>query len=926
MPTIEVDGVSYEVREGSNLLQACLSHGLDLPYFCWHPSLGSVGACRQCAVVQYKDAEDTRGKLTMACMTPAADGARLSIRADDAVAFRASVIEWLMLNHPHDCPVCEEGGECHLQDMTVMTGHTFRRYRGLKRTFRNQYLGPFLNHEMNRCITCYRCVRFYRDYAGGRDLDAFGSRDRLYFGRAEAGVLQSEFAGNLVEVCPTGVFTDKPFSETYTRKWDLASAPSLCHGCSLGCNTLPGERYGSLKRVHNRYHGEVNGYFLCDRGRFGAAFVNAAARLRRPGARRDDGAFDELTADEAVARAAAALGRGRIAGIGSPRASMESNFALQRLVGAERFCAGFGDHEAELMGALLAALGGGARVPTLRDVESADAVLVLGEDVANSAPRLALALRQTVRNRSIGLAAEVSIPAWQDAGVRGHAGTRLSPMFQATLLPTRLDDVTAASLHDHPDELARAGFAIAHALDPKEPGPSDPDARITAFAEAAARMLAGADRPLVISGTGSGSAAVLAAAAAVARALSGHAGDVAFACVAPECNALGAALLGQARTVEAQLEAAARGEIDILLVMENDLTRRADADLLERALRQTTVIALDSLENATVERADLVLPAATFAESDGSWINNEGRAQRFYRVFQGAGAVAPSWTWLARIATAAEATATVGETCAQVAGFSHVDDVIAALVTERPDLAAVAEAGPGAGVRQRAGTRVPRQTHRASGRTAMVADRTMHEPRTPEDTEAPLSFSMEGYRPLEPGALLSYTWSPGWNSNQSIFKFQAEVGGALRGGPAGARIALTSAAPAQSAAATVPDAFTGASTGSATLVAVPLQDVFGSDELSALAPAIGERTDPAWAVLAPADAERLGIESGSGVRVRTRTRSASFVARVDPAMRAGAIGLVQGMTGALGPVPLGAVEAAADPEHGPPDNRLIARG
>ncbi|MFT7653875.1 MAG: NADH-quinone oxidoreductase subunit G, partial [Candidatus Azotimanducaceae bacterium] len=174
MTTINIDGQDYEVHEGDNLLSACLSHGLDLPYFCWHPAMDSVGACRQCAVVKYRDEEDQQGSLTMACMTPAKDGDRIAISAPNAVDFRASVIEWLMENHPHDCPVCEEGGECHLQDMTVMTGHATRRYRGLKRTFENQYLGPHINHEMNRCITCYRCVRFYQDYAGGTDLAAFG--------------------------------------------------------------------------------------------------------------------------------------------------------------------------------------------------------------------------------------------------------------------------------------------------------------------------------------------------------------------------------------------------------------------------------------------------------------------------------------------------------------------------------------------------------------------------------------------------------------------------------------------------------------------------------------------------------------------------------------------------------------------------------
>ena len=122
MATIHVDGKELEVDGADNLLQACLSLGLDIPYFCWHPALGSVGACRQCAVKQYTDENDTRGRIVMSCMTPATDGSWISIDDEEAKVFRASVVEWLMTNHPHDCPVCEEGGHCHLQDMTVMTG------------------------------------------------------------------------------------------------------------------------------------------------------------------------------------------------------------------------------------------------------------------------------------------------------------------------------------------------------------------------------------------------------------------------------------------------------------------------------------------------------------------------------------------------------------------------------------------------------------------------------------------------------------------------------------------------------------------------------------------------------------------------------------------------------------------------------------
>ena len=231
MATIYIENKPYQVEDGQNLLNACLSLGFNIPYFCWHPAMHSVGACRQCAVKVFKDEKDTRGRIMMSCMTPAADGMRISIDDPEALECRAGVIEFLMANHPHDCPICDEGGECHLQDMTVMTGHNYRAFRFKKRTYRNQYLGPFLNHEMNRCIQCYRCVRFYRDYAGGRDFNVFGINNRVYFGRFKDGTLENEFSGNLVEICPTGVFTDKTLKKHYTRQMGFAD-------CSIGVRTL----------------------------------------------------------------------------------------------------------------------------------------------------------------------------------------------------------------------------------------------------------------------------------------------------------------------------------------------------------------------------------------------------------------------------------------------------------------------------------------------------------------------------------------------------------------------------------------------------------------------------------------------------------------------------------------------------------------
>jgi len=748
MATIHIDGQSYEVGEGQNLLAATLSLGIDLPYFCWHPALGSVGACRQCAVVQYRDAEDEQGRLVMACMTPAADGTRISVAAPSAREFRGSVIEWLMINHPHDCPVCEEGGECHLQDMTVKAGHTFRRYRGRKRTFRNQYLGPFINHEMNRCITCYRCVRFYRDYAGGVDLEDFGSRDRVYFGRYADGTLENEFSGNLVEVCPTGVFTDKPFARRYVRKWDLQSAPSVCPGCSMGCNILPAERGGVLRRIHNRYHGEVNGYFICDRGRFGADWVNDRQRLVTAGRRCDDGSFERIESEEALEAFGEALAADRVVGVGSPRASVETNFALARLVGEASFSPGLAQDEAALVDAAVSMQRDGpGHLPSLREIERADAIVVLGEDVLDTAPRLALALRQATRQAKLERAERAGIPAWQDAGVRNHGQWSASPAFAATPLPTRLDDIFTEALHVPPESIGRVAFALAHAIDGRfaDAGPLGEGEQ--AFVDAAAAALRDAERPLVVSGTGARSKTVLEGAANVAAALEGAERGAGLYLVAGECNAFGASLLGGELDVEGVLAALEAGEVDTLVVAENDLTRRADPERVEAVLRRAqTLVVLDVLETATAARADLVLPAAAFVESEGTFVSSEGRAQRFFQVYPPETDVQPGWRWLAEAA---------GRAGRNDLAWRHVDEVIAACSEAVAPLAGIRAAAPDAGYRNPGRVRVPRQPHRYSGRTALYADRSVHEPKPPVDEESPLTFSMEGInRPEEPGALV----------------------------------------------------------------------------------------------------------------------------------------------------------------------------
>ncbi|HET8610972.1 MAG TPA: NADH-quinone oxidoreductase subunit NuoG [Burkholderiales bacterium] len=890
MATVHIDNVPHTVNEDGNLLQECLTLGFDLPYFCWHPAMGSVGACRQCAIKQFKDEKDTKGRIVMACMTAAKDGTRISIDDAEAREFRRSVGEWLMINHPHDCPVCDEGGECHLQDMTVMTGHVYRRYRGLKRTFRNQDLGPFINHEMNRCIQCYRCTRFYREYAGGRDFDALMLRNHVYFGRYEDGTLENEFSGNLVEICPTGVFTDKSLKQHYTRKWDLQTAPSICVHCGLGCNTIPGERYGMLRRIRNRYNGAVNGYFLCDRGRYGYEFVNGEHRIRQPLLRqRRGGALQTASRQQALDRLAPLFrDSARVIGIGSARASLEANFALRTLVGAENFYLGMTERDHALLKMVLDVMRNGpARIPSLHDAERSDAVLVLGEDVTQTAPRLALALRQSVRRAPWDrIGGKLHIPQWDDGAMRAAVQSERGPLFIATAADTRLDDVATQVFHAAPDDIARLGHAIAHELDGSAPAATDLPDNSRALAATIAGALKAAKHPLIVAGVSYGSHAVIEAAANAARALHAATQRVQLCLIVPECNSIGTALLG-GRNLDAALDALNTGDADTVVVLESDLYRSADRARIDACLAAARhVVIIDHTMTATGAKADVVLPGASFAERDGTLVNNEGRAQRMFQVFVPHGDVQESWRWLRDIMHAAGR----GRECE----WSNLDQVTAACAAAIPQLGLIVQAAPPADFRI-AGQKIPRAPHRYSGRTAILANIDVSEPQPPPDPDSALAFTMEGYSGEPPAALIPRFWAPGWNSVQSLNKFQQEVGGPLAGGDPGVRLIEPGDGTQGGYFGDMPAAFE-AHFGEWLLL--PLHQIFGSEEMSAWSPAIMQRIPARFVALHPADAVALGCGTGDVVELQI----AGVVLRLPLQLRPDIARGVAGVPAALPPL------------------------
>jgi NADH-quinone oxidoreductase subunit G len=888
MATIHVDGKQFEVDGADNLLSACLSLGLDIPYFCWHPELGSVGACRQCAVKQYANAEDTRGRLVMSCMTPSTDGTIISITDEEAKAFRASVVEWLMTNHPHDCPVCAEGGHCHLQDMTVMTGHSTRRYRFSKRTHENQYLGSFIAHEMNRCIACYRCVRYYSDYAGGTDLGVFGAHDNVYFGRETDGVLQSEFSGNLVEVCPTGVFTDKTHTEHYNRKWDMQFAPSICQQCGVGCNTSPGERYGEIRRIENRYNGDVNHYFLCDRGRFGYGYVNRKDRPLKTLIRQDDGDYS-VTNDAALERVANALRQSkRMIGIGSPRASLEANYALRELVGADNFYNGMEASELACLQLMIEVLTtSGAQIPSLREIEDHDAVFILGEDVTQTAPRVALAVRQAVNKKAQAMAAEKNIAPWLAEAVKNIGQHEKNPLYISSVDATRLDDVATETFRHAPEEIARLGFAVAHAIDASAPAVNGLDTVTVVLAEKIASALLNSQNPLIVSGAALASESIIQASANIAKALVAKNKKVSISFAAAEANSMGLALLG-GQSLDAALNSLRTNHVDTLIVMENDLYRRADKVVVDTALNEVdAIILLDHQTTAMTDQATMLLPVASFAEGDGTLVNNEGRAQRYFQVYDptyysSECQIKESWRWLHAINN---------ELHNQEISWTQLDEVTAACAEAIPTLQKIVDAAPNAQFRVN-GLKIAREPHRYSGRTAMRANISVHEPRQPQDIDSAMSFSMEGCSSNKnTSSLVPFAWSPGWNSPQAWNKFQDEVGGHMRAGDSGVRL-LESTNAMANYFTSIPSAFVARNN---ELRVVPLYHIFGSDELSGMSQPIIEQTPAAYIAVSPADANRFGLVEDQLAEININSVIKRGVVKIHSGLLMGTVGLPIGL-------------------------------
>jgi NADH-quinone oxidoreductase subunit G len=672
LPKLIIDSREIEVPRGTNVLEAAERLGIMVPRFCYHPALGSVGACRMCAVMFL---EGRIKGVEMSCMVAAEDGMVVSTTHPDAMDYRKYVIEWLMLDHPLDCPVCDEGGHCLLQDETVSGGHGIRRFLGPKRTYEDQYLGRFVQHEMNRCIQCWRCRRFYQDYAGYRDLGALQIGRRTYFGRFSDGALESPFAGNLIDVCPTGVFTDKP-SRFKGRRWDFERGPSLCLHCSLGCNTVGSAKYREMVRLEGRPNEAVNGYFICDRGRYAFSYANHPERPRRARLSGREVPWDEaiLAAAAELARISREHGPEAVACLGGARSSLETQGALKL------FCRTQGWRDPQFfwdpllerkVKVAVGRLDEGLAV-SLGELAGADFILVVGADPVNEAPMLALALRQ----------------AWRQGARVAVLDPR--PVFlpfefePLAVPPGQLDTALGALAKGALSPEAAAGFTDpARGFYEALPGRYHGDPAVADRLTALAGALEKSQKPVVVCGTDIVRETTPALAADIALLLKAGGKGAGLFYLLPGANAFGAALIsapdqaadrapGQwpwgpapgappgpgkpALSAEAILEGIDQGRIKALVLVENDPSWTFyDEKRLGGALERLELLAvLDYLPSAVVQRAHVVLPTVpVFEAAAGCFVNQEGRAQAALPVHLGGTPLAlispdvhPPRTWL----------------------------------------------------------------------------------------------------------------------------------------------------------------------------------------------------------------------------------------------------------------------------------------
>jgi NADH-quinone oxidoreductase subunit G len=596
MPTLKVDGVEVEVPAGSTVLQACEAAGVEIPRFCYHQRLSIAGNCRMCLV----EVKPGPPKPQASCALPAADNQEIFTNSEMTVKARKGVMEMLLINHPLDCPICDQGGECDLQDQALLYGADTSRFEEHKRAVPDKDMGPLIKTIMTRCIHCTRCVRFADEVAGVPMIGALGRSGDMEITTLEQAVT-SEMSGNVIDLCPVGALTSKPYAFN-ARPWELTKTQSIDVHDAMGANIRIDSRSGEVLRVLPRLNEDVNEEWIGDKSRFAVDGLKRQ-RLDRPYVRGADGKLKAASWEQALQTVADKLkgtDAAKIGAIAGDLADCESVFALKGVLDG----LGVTSMDCRQDGAAIdpSCRAGYIMNTGLAGVEEADALLLIGTNPRIEAP----VWNARVRKR------------WLEGGFAiGVIGENADLSYRSTYLgagPQTLKEIASGS-HDF------------------------------------SKVLENAEKPLIVIGQGAltraDGAAVLAEARALAEKYAG--GRDGFAMLHTAAARVGALDLGfvpgeaedgtKGRSTADIVDGAASGEVEVVYLLGAD---EIDAAKLENAF----VVYQGHHGDKGAHAADVILPGAAYTEKDATYVNTEGRPQQTFRAIFPPGEAKEDWAIL----------------------------------------------------------------------------------------------------------------------------------------------------------------------------------------------------------------------------------------------------------------------------------------
>ena len=591
MPTLKVDGIEVEVPPGSTVLQACEVAGVEIPRFCYHQRLSIAGNCRMCLV----EVKPGPPKPQASCALPAADNQEIFTNSEMTVKARKGVMEMLLINHPLDCPICDQGGECDLQDQALHYGADTSRFEEHKRAVPDKDMGPLIKTIMTRCIHCTRCVRFADEVAGVPLIGALGRSGDMEITTLEQAVT-SEMSGNVIDLCPVGALTSKPYAFN-ARPWELTKTESVDVHDAMGANIRVDSRSGEVLRVLPRLNEDVNEEWIGDKTRFAVDGLKRQ-RLDRPYVRGADGKLKAASWEQALQTVAGKLKSteaGKIGAIAGDLVDCESVFALKGVLDD----LGVTSMDCRQDGAAIdpSCRAGYIMNTGLAGVEDADALLLIGTNPRIEAP----VWNARIRKR------------WLEGGFSvGVIGDNADLSYRSTYLgagPQTLKEVADGS-HDF------------------------------------SKVLEKAEKPLIVVGQGAlarpDGAAVLATARAIAEKYAG--GRDGFAMLHTAAGRVGALDLGfvpgeEGRDTAGIVDGAATGEVEVVYLLGAD---EIDAAMLQNAF----VIYQGHHGDRGAHAADVILPGAAYTEKDATYVNTEGRPQQAFRAIFPPGEAKEDWAIL----------------------------------------------------------------------------------------------------------------------------------------------------------------------------------------------------------------------------------------------------------------------------------------